>query len=59
MSPTTGSAAASLSVGTARLKAGSAHLRVTVADYQETKNMENVGPILPNTRTFTASFTVR
>jgi subtilisin family serine protease len=27
---------------------------VTAADYQETKNMEDVGPILPNTRTFRA-----
>jgi subtilisin family serine protease len=25
---------------------------LTAADYQETKNMEDVGPILPNTRTF-------
>ena len=35
--------------------------RVTfqVSDYQETKNMENVGPILPNTRTFSATFVVR
>ncbi len=48
-----------LSVGTARLKAGRHTVRVVVADYQETRNMENVGPILPNTRTFTASFTVR
>ena len=24
---------------------------LTVSDYQETKNMEDVGPILPNTRT--------
>jgi hypothetical protein len=32
---------------------------VTAADYQETKNMEDVGPILPNTRTFTASFVLR
>jgi hypothetical protein len=27
---------------------------LTAADYQETKNMEDVGPILPNTRTFRA-----
>ena len=35
--------------------------RVTVAagDYQETKNMENTGPVLPNTRTFAATVTVR
>jgi hypothetical protein len=30
-----------------------------VADYQELKNMENVPQILPNTRRFTATFTVR
>jgi subtilisin family serine protease len=28
---------------------------LTAADYQETKNMEDVGPVLPNTRTFRAS----
>jgi hypothetical protein len=33
-------------------------VKVVVGDYQETKNMEDVGPILPNTRTFTATFTV-
>ena len=30
---------------------GSHRLAVTASDYQETKNMEDVGPILPNTRT--------
>jgi len=30
-----------------------------VSDFQETKNTENVSRILPNTRTFTATFTVR
>ena len=29
-------------------------IALTASDYQETKNMEDVGPILPNTRTFTA-----
>jgi len=48
-----------LTLDTARLKAGAHKVRVTVADYQETKNMEDVGPILPNTRTFSASFVVR
>ncbi len=48
-----------LSVGTGRLTRGKHTVRVVVADYQETRNMEDVGPILPNTRTFTASFTVR
>jgi hypothetical protein len=32
---------------------------LTVADYQETKNNENVLRILPNTRNLSASFTVR
>jgi hypothetical protein len=31
-------------------------LSFTVSDYQETKNMENVARILPNTRTVRASF---
>jgi hypothetical protein len=33
-------------------------LTFTVSDYQETKNMENVARILPNTRTVRASFLV-
>ncbi len=32
---------------------------VTVSDYQETKNMEDVAPVLPNTSTLTTSVTVR
>ena len=32
---------------------------VTVADYEETKNMEDVPPILPNTATFRATVNVR
>ena len=32
---------------------------VVVSDYQETKNMEDVPPILPNTRVFQTTFTVR
>jgi subtilisin family serine protease len=43
---------------TAQLGRGTHRLAVTAADYQETKNMEDVGPILPNTRNFTATFTV-
>jgi subtilisin family serine protease len=34
-------------------------VRVTVADWQETKNMEDVGPILPNTRSFVGTLRVR
>jgi subtilisin family serine protease len=41
------------------LRRGRHTLRVTVSDRQEAKNMENVGPILPNTRTLTTSVVVR
>lgn len=37
---------------------GTHRLALTVADYQEPKNMEDVGPVLPNTRHFTARVTV-
>ncbi len=46
-----------VSVGT--LSRGKHRVSVTVSDYQEAKNMEDVGPILPDTRTFSASFRVR
>jgi hypothetical protein len=39
--------------------AGRHRVSLTASDYQEAKNMENVGPILPNTRTFSANVTVR
>jgi subtilisin family serine protease len=39
--------------------AGRHRVVVTAGDYQELKNMENVPQILPNTRTFAATFTVR
>jgi hypothetical protein len=40
--------------------AGGTHrVAFEAADYQELKNMENVPQILPNTRSFTATFTVR
>jgi hypothetical protein len=38
---------------------GRHRVALEVADYQELKNMENVPQILPNTRRFTALFTVR
>jgi subtilisin family serine protease len=41
------------------LKRGTHRLTVVAADYQETKNMENTGPVLPNTRTFHAMIVVR
>jgi hypothetical protein len=34
-------------------------VELTVSDYQETKNMESYGAILPNTRVYRTSFTVR
>jgi subtilisin family serine protease len=46
-------------VSTAGLAAGSHRLVFRASDYQEAKNMENSGPILPNTRTFSARFSVR
>ncbi|MDB4979510.1 MAG: hypothetical protein JWM82_262, partial [Myxococcales bacterium] len=41
------------------LTAGSHTVALTVSDYQETKNMEDVGPILPNTRTLRTTVVVR
>jgi len=38
---------------------GHYRLVLTVSDYQEQKNTEDVGPILPNTRTLRVPFTVR
>jgi hypothetical protein len=38
---------------------GSHRLVFSVSDYQEAKNNENAGTTLPNTRTLTASFSVR
>jgi subtilisin family serine protease len=41
------------------LQAGKKALTVTASDYQETKNMEDVGPVLPNTRVFHGTVTLR
>jgi len=46
-----------VSVGT--IAAGRHTLKLSVADYQESKNMEDVARILPNTRTLSARFVVR
>jgi subtilisin family serine protease len=49
-----------LRVPTPQLSTGRHRLSVSVADYQETKNMEDVlNGATPNTRTLTATFTVR
>ena len=41
------------------VSAGKHTVTLSASDYQETKNMENVGPILPNTRTVSKSVAVR
>ena len=47
------------SVSTRGLAHGRHRLVFRASDYQEAKNMENSGPILPNTRPLSASFVVR
>ena len=48
-----------LRIATTGLRPGRHELRVQVSDYQESRNMENVGRILPNTRVLETTFTVR
>jgi subtilisin family serine protease len=48
-----------LRVPTSQLRTGPHRLLVFVADYQETRNMETIAGILPNTRFFRAKFTLR
>jgi subtilisin family serine protease len=48
-----------LSIRSASLGTGQKTVTVTASDYQETKNMEDVGPVLPNTRVLTATVTLR
>jgi hypothetical protein len=48
-----------LRLPTGSLKRGGHLLRVQVSDYQESRNMENVPPILPNTRVLSARVVVR
>jgi subtilisin family serine protease len=44
---------------TQRLGPGTHRLVVTASDYQEAKNMEDVGPVLPNTRVLRTTFRIR
>jgi hypothetical protein len=46
-------------VSTTGVRPGRRLLRVQLGDHQETRNMENVARILPNTRVFTAWITIR
>ena len=48
-----------VSVPTDSLTVGDHRLRVELGDYQETRNMENVARILPNTRVVSTRITVR
>jgi subtilisin family serine protease len=48
-----------LSVRTVGVKRGTHRLRLQVSDYQESRNMESVPPILPNTRVLTATIVIR
>lgn len=48
-----------MSVRTSSLDPGSHRLVVHASDYEESKNMEDVGPVLPNTRTLQTTFVVR
>jgi hypothetical protein len=51
-------AGSTVRVPTTALTRGRHILRFQVSDYQETRNMENVGPILPNTRIVQTTFVV-
>jgi subtilisin family serine protease len=48
-----------LSLGTKGLHLGTQSVRVRASDYQESKNMEDVGPVLPNTRVLRTTVTLR
>jgi hypothetical protein len=48
-----------LSIRSKGLGAGRYSVMVTASDHQETKNMEDVGPVLPNTRVLHATVTLR
>jgi subtilisin family serine protease len=48
-----------LSLRTKGLRPGKQSVIVTAADFQETKNMEDVGPVLPNTRVLRTTVRLR
>ena len=52
-------AAGVLLLRTKGLRPGRQALMVSASDYQETKNMEDVGPVLPNTRVLHTTVTLR
>ena len=48
-----------LRIRTTGVKPGKHKLRLQASDYQESRNMENVPPILPNTRVLSAAIVIR
>jgi subtilisin family serine protease len=48
-----------VSIATSALSPGAHRLRIQISDYQESKNMETLARILPNTRIVSTVFTVR
>jgi hypothetical protein len=48
-----------LRLRTAGLRPGRKAMTVTASDFQESKNMEDVGPVLPNTRVLHTAVTLR
>ena len=48
-----------VSISTSGFAPGTHRLRLRVSDYQESKNTENVAPILPNTRWLVTTVTIR
>jgi len=48
-----------LSIRTTAHRPGRDRVTVTASDYQESKNMEDVGPVLPNTRVLRTTVTLR
>jgi subtilisin family serine protease len=48
-----------LTIPTTALGTGTHRLTVRASDYEESKNMEDVGPVLPNTHTLATTFVVR
>jgi subtilisin family serine protease len=55
----TTTASGRVGIPTTGLRRGRHRLRLQVSDYQESRNMENVPPILPNTRVLTTTIVIR
>jgi len=47
-----------VSIDTATMTPGTHRISLSASDYQETKNNEDVGPVLPNTTVTTVTVTV-